>query len=325
MARFKIGRPHVPDVGKMGQYNNFNGDKAEEAAAKKRIKKYVSGFGIAALVAGIALVVVVYQSGPESGNGSNGSGSGSGSEVSQYASDGSKSNGSSESEDRYDEDVSTAETSFSYVNGDTITGAYSKSNYELSVDISEELSKKYSEDFSFYYIVAEASKDNEFYMSYQDSENKVFKVSVEEGGVSDNLYSLKYLTSNDTQMWADNYGDTFKDLQGITRSQPEVLLGKGGLDMGSMNDIQIRTSPDVVIFVSSKYEGGSEGVESMFQDILGDEEYAKEFKVTVVELSSEDGVYEHLYEAKDVTTDNYKTLLSVKTSTEYTVGKDGSV
>lgn len=322
MARFKIGRPHVPDVGKMGQYNNFNGDKAEEAAAKKRIKKYVSGFGIAALVAGIALVVVVYQSGPESGNGSNGSGSGSGSEVSQYASGG---NGGSESEDRYDEDVSTAETSFSYVNGDTITGAYSKSNYELSVDISEELAKKYSEDFSFYYIVAEASKDNEFYMSYQDSENKVFKVSVEEGGVSDNLYSLKYLTSNDTQMWADNYGDTFKDLQGITRSQPEVLLGKGGLDMGSMNDIQIRTSPDVVIFVSSKYEGGSEGVESMFQDILGDEEYAKEFKVTVVELSSEDGVYEHLYEAKDVTTDNYKTLLSVKTSTEYTVGKDGSV
>lgn len=322
MARFKIGRPHVPDVGKMGQYNNFNGDKAEEAAAKKRIKKYVSGFGIAALVAGIALVVVVYQSGPESGNGSNGSGSGSGSEVSQYASGG---NGGSESEDRYDEDVSTAETSFSYVNGDTITGAYSKSNYELSVDISEELAKKYSEDFSFYYIVAEASKDNEFYMSYQDSENKVFKVSVEEGGVSDNLYSLKYLTSNDTQMWADNYGDTFKDLQGITRSQPEVLLGKGGLDMGSMNDIQIRTSPDVVIFVSSKYEGGSEGVESMFQDILGDEEYAKEFKVTVVELSSEDGVYEHLYEDKDVTTDNYKTLLSVKTSTEYTVGKDGSV
>ena len=322
MARFKIGRPHVPDVGKMGQYNNFNGDKAEEAAAKKRIKKYVSGFGIAALVAGIALVVVVYQSGPESGNGSNGSGSGSGSEVSQYASGG---NGGSESEDRYDEDVSTAETSFSYVNGDTITGAYSKSNYELSVDISEELAKKYSEDFSFYYIVAEASKDNEFYMSYQDSENKVFKVSVEEGGVSDNLYSLKYLTSNDTQMWADNYGDTFKDLQGITRSQPEVLLGKGGLDMGSMNDIQIRTSPDVVIFVSSKYEGGSEGVESMFQDILGGEEYAKEFKVTVVELSSEDGVYEHLYEDKDVTTDNYKTLLSVKTSTEYTVGKDGSV
>lgn len=322
MARFKIGRPHVPDVGKMGQYNNFNGDKAEEAAAKKRIKKYVSGFGIAALVAGIALVVVVYQSGPESGNGSNGSGSGSGSEVSQYASG---DNGGSESEDRYDEDVSTAETSFSYVNGDTITGAYSKSNYELSVDISEELAKKYSEDFSFYYIVAEASKDNEFYMSYQDSENKVFKVSVEEGGVSDNLYSLKYLTSNDTQMWADNYGDTFKDLQGITRSQPEVLLGKGGLDMGSMNDIQIRTSPDVVIFVSSKYEGGSEGVESMFQDILGDEEYAKEFKVTVVELSSEDGVYEHLYEDKDVTTDNYKTLLSVKTSTEYTVGKDGSV
>lgn len=322
MARFKIGRPHVPDVGKMGQYNNFNGDKAEEAAAKKRIKKYVSGFGIAALVAGIALVVVVYQSGPESGNGSNGSGSGSGSEVSQYASGG---NGGSESEDRYDEDVSTAETSFSYVNGDTITGAYSKSNYELSVDISEELAKKYSEDFSFYYIVAEASKDNEFYMSYQDSENKVFKVSVEEGGVSDNLYSLKYLTSNDTQMWADNYGDTFKDLQGITRSQPEVLLGKGGLDMGSMNDIQIRTSPDVVIFVSSKYEGGSTSVESMFQDILGDEEYAKEFKVTVVELSSEDGVYEHLYEAKDVTTDNYKTLLSVKTSTEYTVGKDGSV
>lgn len=322
MARFKIGRPHVPDVGKMGQYNNFNGDKAEEAAAKKRIKKYVSGFGIAALVAGIALVVVVYQSGPESGNGSNGSGSGSGSEVSQYASGG---NGGSESEDRYDEDVSTAETSFSYVNGDTITGAYSKSNYELSVDISEELAKKYSEDFSFYYIVAEASKDNEFYMSYQDSENKVFKVSVEEGGVSDNLYSLKYLTSNDTQMWADNYGDSFKDLQGITRSQPEVLLGKGGLDMGSMNDIQIRTSPDVVIFVSSKYEGGSTSVESMFQDILGDEEYAKEFKVTVVELSSEDGVYEHLYEAKDVTTDNYKTLLSVKTSTEYTVGKDGSV
>lgn len=322
MARFKIGRPHVPDVGKMGQYNNFNGDKAEEAAAKKRIKKYVSGFGIAALVAGIALVVVVYQSGPESGNGSNGSGSGSGSEVSQYASGG---NGGSESEDRYDEDVSTAETSFSYVNGDTITGAYSKSNYELSVDISEELAKKYSEDFSFYYIVAEASKDNEFYMSYQDSENKVFKVSVEEGGVSDNLYSLKYLTSNDTQMWADNYGDTFKDLQGITRSQPEVLLGKGGLDMGSMNDIQIRTSPDVVIFVSSKYEGGSTSVESMFQDILGDEEYAKEFKVTVVELSSEDGVYEHLYEDKDVTTDNYKTLLSVKTSTEYTVGKDGSV
>lgn len=95
--------------------------------------------------------------------------------------------------------------------------------------------------------------------------------------------------------------------------------------MGSMNDIQIRTSPDVVIFVSSKYEGGSTSVESMFQDILGDEEYAKEFKVTVVELSSEDGVYEHLYEAKDVTTDNYKTLLSVKTSTEYTVGKDGSV
>lgn len=322
MARFKIGRPHVPDVGKMGQYNNFNGDKAEEAAAKKRIKKYVSGFGIAALVAGIALVVVVYQSGPESGNGSNGSGSGSGSEVSQYASGG---NGGSESEDRYDEDVSTAETSFSYVNGDTITGAYSKSNYELSVDISEELAKKYSEDFSFYYIVAEASKDNEFYMSYQDSENKVFKVSVEEGGVSDNLYSLKYLTSNDTQMWADNYGDSFKDLQGITRSQPEVLLGKGGLDMGSMNDIQIRTSPDVVIFVSSKYEGGSTSVESMFQDILGDEEYAKEFKVTVVELSSEDGVYEHLYEDKDVTTDNYKTLLSVKTSTEYTVGKDGSV
>lgn len=132
MARFKIGRPHVPDVGKMGQYNNFNGDKAEEAAAKKRIKKYVSGFGIAALVAGIALVVVVYQSGPESGNGSNGSGSGSGSEVSQYASGG---NGGSESEDRYDEDVSTAETSFSYVNGDTITGAYSKSNYELSVDL----------------------------------------------------------------------------------------------------------------------------------------------------------------------------------------------
>lgn len=47
--------------------------------------------------------------------------------------------------------------------------------------------------------------------------------------------------------------------------------------------------------------------------------------MTVVELSSEDGVYEHLYEDKDVTTDNYKTLLSVKTSTEYTVGKDGSV
>lgn len=318
MARFKIGRPHVPDVGKMGQYNDFNGDKAEEAAARKRIKKYVSGFGIAALVAGIALVVVVYQSGPDSGNGS-----GSASE-SQYASS-SDGGSDSESEDRYDEDVSTAETSFSCVNGDTVTGAYSKSDYELSVDISEELAKKYSEDFSFYYIVAEASKDNEFYMSYQDSENKVFKVSVEEGGVSDNLYSLKYLTSNDTQMWADNYGDSFKDLQGITRSQPEVLLGKGGLDMGSMNDIQIRTSPDVVIFVSSKYEGGSEGVESMFQDILGDEEYAKEFKVTVVELSSEDGVYEHLYEAKDVTTDNYKTLLSVKTSTEYTVGKDGSV
>lgn len=318
MARFKIGRPHVPDVGKMGQYNNFNGDKAEEAAARKRIKKYVSGFGIAALVAGIALVVVVYQSGPDSGNGS-GSAS-----ASQYASGG-DGDSDSESEDRYDEDVSTAETSFSYVNGDTVTGAYSKSDYELSVDISEELAKKYSEDFSFYYIVAEANKDNEFYMSYQDSENKVFKVSVEEGGVSDNLYSLKYLTSNDTQMWADNYGDSFKDLQGITRSQPEVLLGKGGLDMGSMNDIQIRTSPDVVIFVSSKYEGGSEGVESMFQDILGDEEYAKEFKVTVVELSSEDGVYEHLYEAKDVTTDNYKTLLSVKTSTEYTVGKDGSV
>lgn len=321
MARFKIGRPHVPDVGKMGQYNNFNGDKAEEAAARKRIKKYVSGFGIAALVAGIALVVVVYQSGPESGNSNGGSGEGNPS-ASQYASDG---NEGSESEDRYDEDVSTAETSFSYVNGDTVTGAYSKSDYELSVDISEELAKKYSEDFSFYYIVAEASKDNEFYMSYQDSENKVFKVSVEEGGVSDNLYSLKYLTSNDTQMWADNYGDSFKNLQGIARSQPEVLLGKGGLDMGSMNDIQIRTSPDVVIFVSSKYEGGSAGVESMFQDILGDEEYAKEFKVTVVELSSEDGVYEHLYEAKDVTTDNYKTLLSVKTSTEYTVGKDGSV
>lgn len=321
MARFKIGRPHVPDVGKMGQYNNFNGDKAEEAAAKKRIKKYVSGFGIAALVAGIALVVVVYQSGPESGN-SSGSANGGSPSASQYASDG---DGGSESEARYDEDVSTAETSFSYVNGDTITGAYSKSNYELSVDISEELAKKYSEDFSFYYIVAEASKDNEFYMSYQDSENKVFKVSVEEGGVSDNLYSLKYLTSNDTQMWADNYGDSFKDLQGITRSQPEVLLGKGGLDMGSMNDIQIRTSPDVVIFVSSKYEGGSEGVESMFQDILGGEEYAKEFKVTVVELSSEDGIYEHLYEDKDVTTDNYKTLLSVKTSTEYTVDKDGSV
>lgn len=324
MARFKIGRPHVPDVGKMGQYNDFNGDKAEEAAARKRIKNYVSGFGIAALVAGIALVVVVYQSGPDSGNSGEGAGSGGNPSASQYASGG-DGDSDSESEDRYDEDVSTAETSFSYVNGDTVTGAYSKSDYELSVDISEELAKKYSEDFSFYYIVAEANKDNEFYMSYQDSENKVFKVSVEEGGVSDNLYSLKYLTSNDTQMWADNYGDSFKDLQGITRSQPEVLLGKGGLDMGSMNDIQIRTSPDVVIFVSSKYEGGSEGVESMFQDILGDEEYAKEFKVTVVELSSEDGVYEHLYEAKDVTTDNYKTLLSVKTSTEYTVGKDGSV
>lgn len=249
-------------------------------------------------------------------------------QVEQY---GSSSDGAGTDAERYDDGITAGqEQVYTYVNGSDIKGSYSKDDYDLSVDISNELAKKYSDSFEFYYIIADdGDESGEFYMTSESSNDKAFKVSVNDSGVSDNLYSSKYLTANDTQMWADDYGESFPNLQGIVRSNPDMLLGSGGLNMGSMNDIQVRTAPDIVILVSGKYKGGSKAVEDMTLGILEDsgvrDSYAGEFDVSVVELTNEDGVYEHIYEAQDVTPSNYKDKLSVGKVHTYSIAKDGKV
>lgn len=311
----KIRRPNlrVPDVGKMAQYKGFTGDEQEYKKAKKRITTYITTFGSIALILAVIIIYIVH--------GESQSMRDSQSSDSQYESSSSES-----STGRYDKGIVTVSKDYTTVNGVTVSGTYNPDNYELSVAISNELSLKYSDAFKFYYIVAEAEEDDAFWMTFKGSD-KVFKAKPESGGVRDNLYSLSYLGPDNTQLWNDNYGDLFLNLQGFVITPPDAMLASGGLDFGSLNQLQVRGAPDVLIFVSGDYAGGSANVEKMFQGIAKAEGqgFRESFTVTVVSLESETGVYQHLYQDKDVTAANYQDMLDVAEETQFTVNEDGSV
>lgn len=315
--KFKVPKPKIPDVGKMGQYEGFNGDQDDFKTARKKILRYLLG-SLAVLVV-LSVVIVMNVRSDSSEEQSN-----DGASTETQTSTSPEMDEADERE--HDQGIGTEERTFTDVRGNSIVGAYDPKYYDLNVRISEELARKYSSKFEYYFIVLEDdSEEDGFWMSSRGSDS-VFQVRIDgDGGVSDNLYSSKYMGIADTQRWSDMHGEKFHGYIDVLVDRPTSLISGGGVEGANLDELQLRSSPDIIILVEDEYRGGDEVVSDMFTEISENAgyRYLKEFSVSVVELNSMDGLYDHLYEKQDLTHENYQDLLDVGIVHHFTVTTSG--
>lgn len=223
-------------------------------------------------------------------------------------------------EHRYDSNVPVGTLDYTDWSGEVHSGEYDRNNYDLSIDISNAISAKYGQPFSFFYIVGPVGDDDTVLLSgdpiNKDSDRRVFTARLTDKGVQDNYYTYADSYHIGIQKWWDT-NQTPKGAIDILREENGHLLGEG-IDPSDVSALQNATSATLIVIEPNNVDYQDSIVP--FANMIGTP--SKAYTLRVVETPNEGAFYGDV----TVTTKNYAKLSGKDTVIhEYNVSPDGSV